>query len=248
MHQLRRRWTAPALAIAAAALGAGCATTPATTTAASTPQATATSLATGTPLAIATPLTTATEHRPVPSMAGRPTAVSQGIGGSRDSSHRAGSSGGPAAGVALPAATTRATSAAAGVGIPAAHQPAPPVAAVPPPVAAVPPPVGGGHGGGSGGGRAAAPALPVDFPRAVPIPPGTLLGGSGSAGQWGVLVLADGPADQVLKSAVAFYVAAGYTADGPAIVHRGIYRVTIVAENRDHSNTKTNLALGVTRT
>ena len=248
MHQFRRPWTAPALAIAAAALGAGCATTPATT-AASPPQATAK------PLITVTPLTTATEHRAAPSVASRPTAVSQGIGGSRDSSHRAGSSGQPAAGVALPAATTRATSAAAGVGIPVTHQPPPPVAVVPPPVAAVPPPVvvapppvGGGHGGGTGGGRAAAPALPADFPRAVPIPPGTLLGGSGSAGQWGVLVLAAGPADRVLKSAVAFYVAAGYTADGPAIVHRGIYRVTIVAENRDHSNTQTNLALGVTRT
>lgn len=52
---------------------------------------------------------------------------------------------------------------------------------------------------------------------------------------------------QVLRSSVAFYVAAGFTADGPSTVHRGSYQVVLVAENRDHSNTETNLAAGITR-
>ena len=105
----------------------------------------------------------------------------------------------------------------------------------------------GGHGGSSSG-PAARAALPADFPADVPIPPGALQGSSGSAGRWGVLLLADGPADKVLKTTLDFYVAAGFTADGSASVHRGSYRIVVVAENRDHSNTQTNLVLGVSRT
>lgn len=111
----------------------------------------------------------------------------------------------------------------------------------------VTPPIAGGHRGGSGGARVTPPALPPDFPSDVPIPPAPLQGSSGSAGRWGVLLLAAGPADRVLTSTVSFYISAGFTAQGPGTVHRGRYTITIVAENRDHSNTETNLALGVTR-
>ena len=71
---------------------------------------------------------------------------------------------------------------------------------------------GHGHDAGPAGVRAAGPALPADFPPDVPVPAGTLVGRTGSAGRWGVLLLVGGPPDQVLASALAFYVAAGFTA------------------------------------
>ena len=104
---------------------------------------------------------------------------------------------------------------------------------------------GGGRDGG--GGAAPAPALPTDFPTEVPVPPGTLQGSTGAAGRWGLLLLTHGPADQVLTTTMAFYRSAGFTTDGPATVHRGHYQVVLVAENRDHSNTETNLAAGITK-
>lgn len=106
---------------------------------------------------------------------------------------------------------------------------------------------GGRHGGGSGDARTATAKLPADFPAGVPIPPGSLQGSSGAGGQWGILLLASGSASGVLSSTVVFYVAAGYTADVGGHLHRGPVRITVVAENRDHSNTQTNLAIGVTR-
>lgn len=106
---------------------------------------------------------------------------------------------------------------------------------------------GGRHGGGSGGGQTAAAKLPADFPADVPIPPGSLQGSTGAGGQWGVLLLASGSAAGVLSSTMAFYVAAGFTVDSAGHLHRGAVRITVVAENRDHSNTATNLAIGVTR-
>ena len=154
--------------------------------------------------------------------------------------------------LALSAATWLAVGCA---GTPSAGAPATGAAVLPsassnPPAQPNPGGTGAGDSGGQGrhGGQAAsAPALPADFPAEVPVPPGTLQGGSGSAGRWGLLVLVRGPADQVLRSSVAFYVAAGFTADGPSTVHRGPYQVVLVAENRDHSNTETNLAAGITR-
>ena len=106
---------------------------------------------------------------------------------------------------------------------------------------------GGSRGGGAAGGAAPAPALPADFPTEVPLPPGTLQSSTGAAGRWGLLLLAHGPADQVLTTSMAFYRAAGFTTDGLATVHRGHYQVVLVAENRDHSNTETNLAAGITK-
>lgn len=106
---------------------------------------------------------------------------------------------------------------------------------------------GGRHGGGPGDARTAAAKLPADFPTDVPIPHGSLQGSSGAGGQWGILLLASGSASGVLSSTMAFYVAAGYTADLGGHLHRGPVRITVVAENRDHSNTQTNLAIGVTR-
>ena len=99
---------------------------------------------------------------------------------------------------------------------------------------------------GGGGGQAAAPQLPADFPADIALPPGTLQGATGGAGRWSVLLLARGSAADVLRSTQNFYIAAGFSKEAYAIVHRGSERITIVAENRDHSATETNLTLGVT--
>jgi len=91
-------------------------------------------------------------------------------------------------------------------------------------------------------------ALPADFPASVPLPPGSLQDSKGSAGTWTVLILARGSAATVQKSTLAFYTSRGYKGETDSIVHNGSYRITFVAENRDHSNTETNLALGVVAT
>jgi hypothetical protein len=99
---------------------------------------------------------------------------------------------------------------------------------------------------GGGGGKAPPARLPADFPADIPLPPGSLEGATGGAGRWSVLLLASGSANDVLRSTENFYIAAGFTKDGYAVVRRGSERITIVAENRDHSATETNLTLGVT--
>jgi hypothetical protein len=97
-----------------------------------------------------------------------------------------------------------------------------------------------------GGGQAPPAALPADFPADIQLPPGTLQGATGGAGRWSVLILASGSAAEVQRSTESFYVAAGFSHVGNAVVSRGPERITIVAENRDHSPTETNLTLGVT--
>lgn len=101
------------------------------------------------------------------------------------------------------------------------------------------------RGGGGGGGPAPAPRLPADFPADVPLPAGSLQGSTGSAGQWTVVLLVTGLARDVQRSTVRFYVAAGYSADSDAIVHKGSRKITILAAARDHSPTETNLTLAV---
>jgi hypothetical protein len=102
------------------------------------------------------------------------------------------------------------------------------------------------RGGGGGGAAAPAPArLPADFPADVPLPPGTLQGATGSAGQWTVLLLAPGSASDVERSAEGLYVKAGFERVRFAVLRRGSLQITIVAENRDHSATQTNLTIAV---
>jgi hypothetical protein len=102
------------------------------------------------------------------------------------------------------------------------------------------------RGGGGGGGGLAAPArLPADFPADVPLPPGTLQGSTGSAGQWTVVLLAAGSAADVERSAESLYVKAGFKRIRFAVLSRGSQQITIVAENRDHSATQTNLTIAV---
>jgi hypothetical protein len=92
---------------------------------------------------------------------------------------------------------------------------------------------------------AVAATLPPDFPADVPLPPGQLQAATGGNGQWSVLLLADGSAAQVHSSVVSFYTAHGFVADTDSILHNATHQVTIVLENRDHSNAHTFVAIGV---
>jgi CHRD domain-containing protein len=94
---------------------------------------------------------------------------------------------------------------------------------------------------------AGAPAvsLPPDFPADVPLPPGSLQGATGGAGQWSVLLLVRGSAAQAHAATVAFYRAHGFIADTDSILHDAAHQVTIVVENRDHSPNETFIAIGV---
>lgn len=54
---------------------------------------------------------------------------------------------------------------------------------------------------------------------------------------------ATAPAMQARQSAVAFYLAAGFTAVTDSVLNRGNRQITLVAENRDHSATETTLVI-----
>jgi hypothetical protein len=91
------------------------------------------------------------------------------------------------------------------------------------------------------------PQLPVDWPRVVPLAPGRLLGATGSTVRWSALLLADGSSAAVMRSTTTFYVAAGFTPVASGILRKGRYLLTIGAVNRDHSATKSNLVIAVTK-
>ena len=114
------------------------------------------------------------------------------------------------------------------------------------PTPAVPPNSHGGRGGS--GSRSSVPpvALPADWPADLPVPSGQIMGSTGSAGRWSVLILAAGSAAEVRRSTVAFYAATGFTAVTDSVLNKGNRQITVVVENRDHSNTQTNLMVGVT--
>ena len=121
---------------------------------------------------------------------------------------------------------------------PAAAAPAAPVAPTAPAPAAAPT---------APGAPAATAGLPPDWPSDIPLPPGTVEGSTGSAGQWSVQLLVRGSAADALTSTVAFYVARGFRAQSNAVVVRGPERIVVVTENRDHSATQTTVVLGVSR-
>ena len=115
-----------------------------------------------------------------------------------------------------------------------------------PPSAAVRDGGHGGRGGSANGTPAAANALPADWPSDVPVPAGDILGSTGSAGRWTVLIVAAGSAAEVRQSTMAFYTSAGFTAVSDSVLNKGQRQVTLVVENQDHSGTVTNLMIGVT--
>ena len=104
----------------------------------------------------------------------------------------------------------------------------------------------GGRGGSASGTPAAANTLPADWPLDVPVPAGDIMGSTGSAGRWTVLLVAAGSAAQVRQSTLAFYTSAGFTAVTDSVLNKGQRQITLVVENRDHSATQTNLMIGVT--
>lgn len=104
----------------------------------------------------------------------------------------------------------------------------------------------GGRGGSSAGSQMAGGGLPPDWPPDLPIPAGGLVGSTGLAGRWSVLIVAPGSAASVLQSTVAFYKGEGFAAVSDSVLNRGNVRITLVVENRDHSATQTNLVIAVT--
>jgi hypothetical protein len=104
------------------------------------------------------------------------------------------------------------------------------------------------HGGrgGSGTGGSTAGRLPADWPQDLPVPQGTIIGSTGSAGRWTVLILAAGSAAEVHRSTLALYAAAGFTAVSDSVLNKGKRQITLVVENEDHSAAQTNLVIGVT--
>ena len=146
---------------------------------------------------------------------------------------------------------------AAGCGAP--HQSAPPNASSTPiPTVAssrsqtvLPPPKSsndgrGGRGGRGNGSSAATSGLPADWPPELPVPQGSIMGSTGSAGRWSVLILAAGSAAEVRRSTAALSSSAGFTAVSDSILNKGNRQITLVVENRDHSATQTNLVVEVT--
>ena len=106
----------------------------------------------------------------------------------------------------------------------------------------------GSHGGRGpvGGSPATAGGRPTDWPPQVPVPRGAVTGFTGSAGRWSVALVMAGPADEVRRATVALYEAAGFTPVTDSVLDMGHLQITLVAENRDHSATETNLAVAVT--
>lgn len=105
---------------------------------------------------------------------------------------------------------------------------------------------GRNRGGSSGAPASTVGRLPADWPSDLPVPAGRIQGSTGAVRQWTVLILASGSAGQVKRSAVDFYLAAGFRAETDSILRRGSRRITLVVENRDHSPTETYLVIGAT--
>ncbi len=129
------------------------------------------------------------------------------------------------------------------VSAPATSAPAPQAL---PPRPAVPNRSHGGRDDSGNGSSTAVGGLPADWPPDLPVPPGSIMGSTGSTGRWTVLILAAGSATEVRQSTVALYSAAGFTPISDSVLNKGSRQITLVVENRDHSATQTNLVIGVT--
>lgn len=101
----------------------------------------------------------------------------------------------------------------------------------------------------SGAGKATV-SLPADFPTAAALPAGELTGSTGSSPNWSVALLVDGGYADAMASAHDFYVARGYADVGPAWMYQltnGVYSVTFVGRNHDHSATRTDITVQVAK-
>ena len=120
------------------------------------------------------------------------------------------------------------------------------------PAPATQPPNDTGHshtgrpaGRGRDGGSPQHPA--VAMPVGVPLPSGVISAVDRGPGRWSALVLVGGSAQRALASAVAFYVSHAFHRDSAYALHGRGYRISMIAENRDHSATETNLTVVVER-
>lgn len=95
--------------------------------------------------------------------------------------------------------------------------------------------------GGGGGGV----SLPASFPAKVPLPAGRLMSVGTGPGRWSVLLRVAGSDKVVQHAAIRFYVNHGFVKDSRFRVHGKGYRVDMVAVNRDHSATSSNLTVVV---
>ena len=91
------------------------------------------------------------------------------------------------------------------------------------------------------------PGPVVTLPAGVPLPPGVVTAFGRGPGRWSILEVVNGSAKQAQASAVAFYVRHGFHRDTAHRVHGRGYRISMIAENRDHSATKSNLTVVITR-
>lgn len=99
-----------------------------------------------------------------------------------------------------------------------------------------------------GGGPA--PVLPADFPADVVLPSGELTGSSGVSPSWSIGLLMNGGYPEVMAGVHDFYLAHGYSELGPTWMYRlsnGIYTVTFVGRNHDHSATRTDVTIQVAK-
>ena len=91
------------------------------------------------------------------------------------------------------------------------------------------------------------PGPVVTLPAGIPLPPGVVTAFGQGPGRWSILEVVNGSAKHAQRSAVAFYVRHGFHRDSAYVVHRRHYRISMIAENRDHSATKSNLTVVITR-
>ena len=97
----------------------------------------------------------------------------------------------------------------------------------------------------SGGRLAIRPTLQRDWPRAVPVPVGTITGSSGLRPSETVGLLAQGSAAQVGRSVAALYTSHGFrrVANGTYVFTRLPYRITVSLRNHDHSASRTDVVI-----
>ncbi|MFC7847644.1 hypothetical protein ACFUTU_04120 [Arthrobacter sp. NPDC057388] len=98
---------------------------------------------------------------------------------------------------------------------------------------------------GDGEGPPTLPAPPADWPADVPVPPGKLQGSRGVTGARTVLLKVPGKADDVLTAAETFYESHGFTRTGSGQLRKVPYSIAMVARNRDHSATQTDLTISL---
>lgn len=103
---------------------------------------------------------------------------------------------------------------------------------------------GGGGGGGGGGGAVVAPVLlQADWPVAVPLPVGRIVGTTGVKPSETVAILVNGSAPAVNTALIALYRSNGFAQapNGQLVFSAPGYLVVVVTRNHDHSNTKTDV-------